>query len=178
MEGKNTMSHSFRSLLFMVLFAIVLAFSTTQRVSAHAEFKSAVPAPDTTIATAPAQVMIVFTEELEPQGNTITVKNAAGTQVDNGDTQLDKSDANRMTMIVSLKAGLPNGVYTVTWENNGADGHSESDSYSFTVGTASQAAPPTKLPQTGSSDFSPSLWLVLSVLFGIAGIMLRRLARP
>jgi hypothetical protein len=117
---------------------------------------------------------VTFTEELQPTGNALKVVDGAGTQVDTGDTAIDKRDAERATLLVSLKSGLGNGKYTVNWVNNSIDGHSSNGKFSFTVGTA-----PAALPTTGAVEaFSPWLLLAGAGLLLAAGLLLRRNATP
>jgi copper transport protein len=159
--------------LGLLLMVAVLAFSTN-RVSAHADYKSSVPAANATIVTAPTQVVIVFSEELQAQGNSIIVKDSAGVIVDQGDTLLDKDDANRTTLKVSLKSGLANGTYSVAWKNLSSDGHNEEGSFKFTVGTSA----PTSLPQTGGEQPLPLLALLgAGMALSIGWNMRRRVLR-
>lgn len=142
-------------IVMMVLLA--LAFISTSRVLAHAEYVSSEPPANGTVTTAPERVVIVFSQELKPEGNTIRVTDARGNQVDRGDTTLDRNDPNRKTIIVSLSPGLSDGVYTVNWKNASTDGHSETGRFRFTIntGTTPAAAP---LPAT-SGEEAP--WLAL-----------------
>lgn len=164
-----------RRLTPILLLTLLLTLLSTGNASAHAEFKSATPAPDSTLASAPDRVVIVFTEELEPDGNLIQVTDASGATVDQGDTALATSDAQRATMSVSLQSGLGDGVYTVSWKNAGADGHSEEGNFSFTVGAAT-ATPAAALPATGAADMPLAFWLLAALLVAATGVVLRRAA--
>jgi LPXTG-motif cell wall-anchored protein len=164
---KTTRSHAIALLL-----TILAAFALTGGIaSAHADYESSVPAADSTVATAPTQVVVKFTEELTAEGNELVVTDAAGARVDTGATTLDKSDADRTTVVVALKSGLANGTYTVEWKNSSTDGHSEEGSFSFTIGAATSA--PTTLPSTGGESASAALFLVGALLVS-AGMAMRR----
>jgi LPXTG-motif cell wall-anchored protein len=167
----KTLVHRWFAVLTLVL---ALMIASAGVVSAHAEFKSSVPAPDSTVATAPETVTITFTEEIKADGNTIKVLDAAGEQVDKGDTALDKSDADRTTLVVSLNDGLSNGSYTVEWKNNGADGHSEEGNFTFSIGTAPAAAPASRLPATGSDTATPWVIVLGAVTCISVGVFVRR----
>lgn len=161
---------------FALMIALGFALLTSGIASAHAEFVSSTPAPDSTLTVAPSTVVIAFSEELNADGNTITVKDAAGAQVDNGDTALDKSDADRKTVMVSLKSGLGEGKYTVDWKNSSADGHAEEGSYSFTVKAVSPSNPskPTTLPTTSGESLPLGLLLAGALALLGVGVVLRR----
>ncbi len=162
---------------FSLFVLLVLGLMNAALVAAHAEYESSVPAAGATLASAPDKVTIVFSEELSAEGNSISVKDSTGAVVDLGDTTVDRNDANRKTLVVSLKAGLANGTYTVSWKNNSDDGHSEEGDFSFVVGTASASAPAT-LPRTGSDASLPQVALLgAGLLIGAAGLLRRRASK-
>jgi copper resistance protein C len=100
---------------------------------AHAELDSAVPAIGGTVATLPPSMTLTFTEEVKPGGITIEVIGPDGARIDTGDAQVDLSNANRNTVIVSLYAGGP-GAYAVKWDSvSNLDGDEANGNYSFTV---------------------------------------------
>lgn len=156
-----------------VLLIALLALAFGGPVSAHSDLVSSTPADGATVATAPARVTLVFSEELKAEGNLITVTDAGGAQVDAGDTALDTSDPKRVTVTVSLKRGLGNGVYMVAWKNASVDGHAEEGTLSFTVGAATAVAP--GLPATGAATDVPAAGLLaLAAAALVLGLSLRR----
>src|SRR5207248_4769705 len=82
---------------------------------AHAHYASSDPAAGATVTVAPKQVKLVFDEEPSPSKSTLMVLDPSGARADAGDGKVDQSDPDRKTMIVSLKSGLGNGVYTVKY---------------------------------------------------------------
>ena len=162
-----------RSRLMVLLTVVALMLLSAGIASAHADLKSSIPAAGATVATAPEKVVAVFTEALKEEGNELKVTDASGAVVDNGDTTLDKSDADRTTLFVSLKSGLANGSYTVNWKNASTDGHTEAGSFTFTIGTATAA--PAQLPTTGVGDMLPLEAVLLGAgSFILLGLTLRR----
>jgi methionine-rich copper-binding protein CopC len=162
-----------RSWSIALLGMLALALFSAGVVSAHADLKSSVPAANATLDKAPDKVVAVFTESLKEEGNELKVTDASGAVVDMGDTTLDKSDAERTTLVVSLKSGLGNGSYTVNWKNASADGHTEAGSFSFSVGAA--VAAPAQLPTTGAGDALPLATLLIGAgMCLMLGLMLRR----
>jgi methionine-rich copper-binding protein CopC len=160
--------------LLVVLLVGLLAFVGSAGVArAHANLVSSDPADGARLTAAPATITLIFSEELKPDGNLITVTDAGGTQVDAGDTALDLNDPNRATLTVSLRSGLGDGTYTVRWKNVSTDGHSEEGTLSFTVGAAAAAAP--GLPATGAATDVPAAGLLaLAAAALLLGLSLRR----
>lgn len=98
---------------------------------AHAELRRAAPVAGTTVSTAPAEVLVNFSEALEAAFSSLMVRDAAGKRVDKADAHIDQND--RTTMRVSLQP-LAEGAYTVTWRAVTADTHRTTGSFMFHVG--------------------------------------------
>jgi copper resistance protein C len=98
---------------------------------AHAMLDHASPLVGSTVAAAPKEVILWFTEKLEPAFSTIEVRNAQGGTMQGGKAQVSGSD--RTQLRVPLKA-LPPGTYTVNWRVLSVDTHRTQGSFSFTVG--------------------------------------------
>lgn len=99
--------------------------------SAHVLPKHAEPRVGSTIEAAPAQVAVTFDAEVEPVFSVLSVHDAAKKQVDKKDSHLDAQDHHKL--IVSLVPGLEAGVYHVSWQAVGRDGHHMEGHYTFTV---------------------------------------------
>jgi methionine-rich copper-binding protein CopC len=97
---------------------------------AHAFLKNSTPSVGSTVAQAPPQVVIVFTEGVEPLFSTIAVQNASGGDVTDGKPHL-AGDA--MHLAVPLKP-LQAGSYTVVWHATSVDTHKTEGKFTFTVG--------------------------------------------
>lgn len=172
------------ALIWTLLALLTLALAGV--ASAHSELVSSDPKDGATLDAAPSKVTLIFSEELAEDGNLITVKDAAGKQVDNGDTTLDLNDPNRVTLTVTLKSGLGAGAYTIDWTNMSSDGHSEEGSLGFSVAaatttsapTSATTAAPTSMPATGAGDtLSLAGLLLAALLLAGAGLGLRRWVR-
>lgn len=98
--------------------------------AAHAFLKSAVPAVGSTVARAPSEVVIEFTEGVEPRFSTITVQDAQGAPVQTGKPHQAGDETH---LAVALKP-LPPGTYTVVWHATATDTHKTEGKFSFTVG--------------------------------------------
>lgn len=112
-----------------VLAAVVMLFAPATQASAHAFLKTASPAVGSTVSSAPAQVVIDFTEAVEPSFSTITVQNARGEQLATGRVHLAGGDTH---LAIAVKP-LPPGTYTVVWHATATDTHKTQGSFKFTV---------------------------------------------
>jgi methionine-rich copper-binding protein CopC len=120
----------------VALFAILAtSVAPSARVFAHAQYKSSTPANGAVLSAAPAGVTIVFTEAFVPAQSSASAVGPDGARVDNGDAKPDLSDADRRTMVLTLKSNLANGVYTVHWKTVSADDGDEAQgAFTFRVG--------------------------------------------
>jgi methionine-rich copper-binding protein CopC len=98
---------------------------------AHADLASADPAAGATVKTAPTEISITFTEEVEPKFSSIEVLDAAGKRVDDGKPHT--APDNEKQLSVGLKP-LAAGTYKVNWHVTAADdSHKTKGSYGFTI---------------------------------------------
>ncbi|HAA95708.1 MAG TPA: hypothetical protein DCE26_08455 [Dehalococcoidia bacterium] len=131
-------------------------------VSAHANVARSEPPANAVLNDPPPQVVIWFTEPLEPALSQIQVLSSDSQRVDNDDSAVVEEDPSVMS--VSL-GDLPNGTYTVAWKNvSTVDGHRVRGSFIFSVGEPLGGA--AVVETTGQGLFqSPSepviRWLVL-----------------
>jgi methionine-rich copper-binding protein CopC len=110
------------------LFLIVLTGAA--RVEAHAFLKDAEPGVGSTVQTSPSEILIRFTENIEPAFSSIQVFDASGKEVDKRDVHLDRSD--RAILHVSLPR-LGAGIYKVVWRVVSVDTHMTNGSFTFRV---------------------------------------------
>ncbi len=115
----------------LLLAALVASAAIPAAASAHAFLKNATPSVGSTVATPPKQLVIDYTEGVEPKFSSVTVVNAAGARMDNG--PLKTAPGNDAELVVPLKP-LSAGTYKVTWHVTSTDTHKTEGSYTFTVG--------------------------------------------
>jgi copper resistance protein C len=96
--------------------------------AAHALLDHAEPRVGNTVATAPREVTLWFTQKLEPAFSTIAVTDSAGQRVDTGKTRVSGD-----TMAISLRQ-IGSGTYQVKWRVLSVDTHSTDGNFTFTVG--------------------------------------------
>lgn len=97
---------------------------------AHAFLDHAQPPVGSTLAKAPTQVRIWFTEALEPAFSSIAVTDAAGHDMGKGKAKVDPSDPK--LLVLDLGA-LPPGAYHVVWHVVSVDTHRTEGDFAFTV---------------------------------------------
>src|ERR1700744_1011104 len=95
---------------------------------AHAFLDHATPLVGSTVATAPHEVSLSFTQNLEPSFSTVEVTDANGARVDQGKASIIGS-----TMRVGLKSLSP-GSYKVHWHALSVDTHTTQGTFTFHVG--------------------------------------------
>ena len=117
-------THFLRALLLLA------ALAAATQALAHAHLDRASPPANGSLRSAPREVSISFSENLEGSFSSITVVDAAGARVDEGNAQVDSR--NRKILRVSLKP-LPPGRYRVNWRVLSVDTHKTEGSYSFRV---------------------------------------------
>jgi copper resistance protein C len=114
------------------LIAFLLAFLLpTAAALAHAMLDHATPRVGSTVATSPRELVLWFTEKLEPAFSTVEVRNAQGVAAQSGKPQLDRNDGTQLRVL--LKA-LPGGTYQVIWRVLSVDTHRTQGSFTFRVG--------------------------------------------
>jgi copper resistance protein C len=96
---------------------------------AHAFLVKAEPAVGSTVATAPARLLMTYTEGLEVPFCSVTVKSTAGTIV-NGKPQTVPGHNNEMSVPLHITAP---GTYHVTWHAVAVDTHHTQGRFTFTV---------------------------------------------
>ena len=102
----------------------------TGAAGGHAFLERAEPRVGSTVRTAPSQVRVWFTENLEPAFSTLEVWNQDGKRVDGGTAEV--SPASPTMLQVSLKTLGP-GTYRVKWRVLSVDTHVTEGNFTFRV---------------------------------------------
>jgi methionine-rich copper-binding protein CopC len=110
----------------MSLLCIALASSAAR---AHAFLDHASPLVGSTVPTAPHDVSLTFTQNLEAAFSSVEVTDSSGARVDQGKAQISGN-----TMQIGVKA-LPPGSYKVRWHALSVDTHATEGSFTFHVGS-------------------------------------------
>jgi copper transport protein len=143
--------------------------------SAHATLVRTVPANGAVLAHAPRKVTVVFDDTVRVGHGNAVVANGSQRSVLAGKPTVD-----RHVLTLPLRAGLPDGDYSVRWSIVSDDGHEELGVLAFAVG-AGRAPPTAVLGAGGSSGWGNAAlrWLYFSGLLVAAGAaVFGLLARP
>jgi methionine-rich copper-binding protein CopC len=119
-----------RRRVMSVAFACLFTAAGGAAAHAHAFLDHSEPAVGSTLVVPPTQVRIWFTEALEPAFSTITVTDAAGRSVGQGQAAVDGKDP--MLLQIGLPS-LPAGTYRVQWRVISVDTHPTEGDFTFTV---------------------------------------------
>jgi methionine-rich copper-binding protein CopC len=98
--------------------------------SAHAFLDGAMPRVGSESPTVPTEVVLHYTQGVEPDFSRIEVRDASGASVTDGTAHTKPGDPTRLA--VALKA-VSAGVYTVTWHVTSVDTHKTQGKFHFTV---------------------------------------------
>jgi methionine-rich copper-binding protein CopC len=110
-----------------IVSCLLIAFGTGA-AQAHAFLDHASPLVGSTVRSAPREVTLSFTQNLEPAFSSVEVTDAGGGRVDQG-----KAEISGNTMRIGLKTLAP-GSYKVRWHALSVDTHKTEGSFSFHVG--------------------------------------------
>ncbi len=108
-----------------LLVALMLAAAPAH---AHASLDHATPRVGSTIPSAPSEVVLTFTQNIEPAFSGVTVRDGAGKRVEAGKPAISGNQ-----MRVPVRGGAP-GTYRVRWHVLSVDTHRSDGSFSFRVG--------------------------------------------
>jgi copper resistance protein C len=112
--------------LIVIVSLLVMALGTTGAL-AHAHLDHASPAVGSTVPTAPKEITLWFTQNLEAVFSTVEVLDGSGARVDDG-----KPNITGNTMRVALKP-LSAGTYRVHWHALSVDTHTTDGTFTFQV---------------------------------------------
>jgi copper transport protein len=148
---------------------------------AHAALLQTVPVASRTINTAPTEVRMRFSEPVEPRFAIVSVTDATGRQVTDGDPA--SAPGSPQTLVTPLQR-VPEGWYLVFWRVISADGHPVRGAFTFAVGPNPGPPPQFVVPSLSETATTTRLliarWVVfLSVLSALGLFVLRAvIARP
>jgi len=120
-------SRKFSAFLLTLLF---FSFTSAFEAHAHSQMIQQFPKGNSTISEIPAEVDLIFDEELLDlgSGNSVTVKDPQGIEITTGPTYLLSSKISR-----KLLSSTTPGIYTVSYRIVSGDGHVVESFYHFTL---------------------------------------------
>jgi methionine-rich copper-binding protein CopC len=131
---------------FLLLAGVALLVPLAAPASAHTELTRSTPADGESLAVAPAEVLLTFSEELIPETVKVSITDAQGGLVSAGDARVDAADVS-----LAWPDGLASGRYSVNYRVVSQDGHPVSGAISFSYPQSGPAASASATPATDSS---------------------------
>lgn len=114
----------------IALAAMLVVLGAAPAAAAHALLERATPAAGSTVHQSPREVVLEFSESIEPAFSTVRVDDAKGARVDDGRAHVDAAHASILE--VSLPTLAP-GRYHVSWRVVSVDTHVTEGSFAFDV---------------------------------------------
>lgn len=149
--------------------AFALTLLVSSPAAAHTELVSSNPSEGSILATAPAEIVLTFTEPPLLEGSAISVKSDTGASSEAAPVTLVGSELH-----AAWPASVTSGNITINWRAVADDGHVVTGAITFTIGDTAIASP---LAVTTSADDSSTHsktktpWVGLGVVL-LAGIVL------
>ncbi len=114
----------------VLLFATLAVLAGGRPASAHALLRHALPAVGATVKAAPDELLLTFSEAVEPAFSSVAVTDPHGQRVDTDSIHTDPSDGTHL--LVGVRKLAP-GTYKVVWHATSVDTHKTQGAYQFTV---------------------------------------------
>jgi copper transport protein len=170
-----------RRAVLIILAAAAASLALPAAAWAHAALLQTTPVASRIVNVPPKQVLLRYSEPVEPRFAIVSVTNAAGDKQTAGAPS--RSPANADTLVVPLKK-LSEGWYLVYWRVISVDGHPVRGAFTFAVGPNAGPAPQFVIPSISETAATPRLvtarWLAFLSLMAAIGLFVLRVvvARP
>ncbi|WP_428961639.1 copper resistance CopC/CopD family protein [Micromonospora fluostatini] len=149
--------------LLVVTLTLLVAPATP--ASAHAVLQSSSPAASAVVPTAPAEVVLTFSEPVRKVTDRIRLIAPDGSRADRGEPRFDGSV---VTIQVAQDAGQ--GTYLLSYRVISADSHPVSGAFTYSVGAPSE--PPTDAGADSRADPVVETAVKVGKFVGYAGLLL------
>jgi copper transport protein len=150
--------------LVAVVFTVLVAAATP--ASAHAALVATNPPQGGTVASAPSEVTLTFSESITPVKDKIRVTAPDGTRADKGAPTVEGA-----VLRIPLRGDLPIGTYLVSYRIISADSHPVPGGFTFNIGAPSATVP---TPTTDDTTQNRPIAIAIGVVkyIGYAGLLL------
>jgi copper transport protein len=155
--------------VFGIGLLLLMAVVVPGRATAHAVLLRSIPPTGQTLQRAPDQVQLLFSEPIDPAFSSVRVLDSSKQPVDRGDGGVDPNDDHQL--LVSLKPGLANGIYTVAWRSlSTIDIHPDEGQYALYIGvpvpTGASATTTSQITATPETTLGRWWFYLAASLFG------------
>jgi len=164
---------SWRAVAAMTMLVSVTGMWWPARAAAHAELVSSSPPANASLAASPAEVSLVFSEQIDGRNPSVRLTNEAGAAVSIGAPVLDPPGTSLTARLPDLEPAL----YTVSYQVTSAlDGHVTRGLFAFLVDPEGTRAPPELITETATNppDLGTSLarWAALALGLALLGTVI------
>ncbi len=165
----------------VALLVVVASLVLPATAWGHAALVRTVPSASGIVNGSPPEVVLTFSEPVEPRFAAVSISDAAGDQVTSGPPRRKEGDPT--SIVVGLKP-LQEGWYLVYWRVISVDGHPVRGAFTFAVGPNAGPAPQFQVPSISETAATPRLvtarWIVLLAAMAAIGLFVLRMliARP
>ncbi|MEP6299706.1 MAG: copper resistance protein CopC [Ilumatobacter sp.] len=158
-----------RRALLVVATIVAIVAGSPGTASAHAELVSTTPTNQSVVDESPTEVVLTFSEAIDPIDPAIRIVDADGAEVD---ASAATQDRGADTLAVTIDEPLDDGTYVVAWQAVSADSPNIRGAFTFSVGEASPTRPGLVDDVFASADAPPggSGFLGVGRFAGYAGI--------
>ena len=162
--------------------AVLAVLALPSAAAAHAYLVRTVPAASVVLESPPASIQLTYDEAVEPRLAIISVTDEQGRQETTG--PVHRAPANPDTLVVPLRAHLPEGWYLIYWRAISVDGHPVQGAFTYAVGPSPGPAPQFGVPNISATATTPQLliarWVMFMTVMVAIGLFVLRLliARP
>ena len=140
-----------RLVVAVVIFVAGLSWSGP--VSAHADLVEATPGNQSVLDESPPEIVLTFSEVIDPIEPALRVVDADGNDVDLGTADQSRGDN---TLGLTVDETLSDGTYVVAWQALSADSHNIRGAFTFSVGEATATRSGLVDELFATSDNSPA----------------------
>jgi copper transport protein len=166
-----------KRIVLIALAAAAASLALPAAAWAHAALLQTTPVASRIVNNPPRQVLLRYSEAVEPRFAVVSVTNAAGNKETAGAPS--RSPANADTLVIPLKK-LSEGWYLVYWRVISVDGHPVRGAFTFAVGPNAGPAPQFAIPSTSETAATPKLvtarWVAFLSLMAAIGLFVLRIA--
>ncbi|HKE67166.1 MAG TPA: copper resistance protein CopC [Micromonosporaceae bacterium] len=133
---------------------------------AHAALIRTVPAQGSIVLTAPSEIVITFSEVVQPVPSRITVISPEGKRIESGPPRVVGDD-----MHIPVRTDVPGGTYLVSYRVISADSHPVGGGFTYSVGAPSPGGAPTPI-NGGATDRVVAVGVSAMQFVGFVGLIL------
>lgn len=116
-----------------VVLSLVAAFALGTTAFGHMAFQRAAPAADSTITAPPTTIQVWFTQAPDAKVSKLEMAGPGAAVPLTGVHVMDGT-----SLMATVGGQMADGVYTVSWQSAGDDGHVQKGQYRFTLRRAAQ----------------------------------------